>query len=146
MNHKKILDLVNHKKILSINIYGLFAGDRILEINGKRLVDVTHQQAVEIIKDAPKTCMLIIQRGVSLSFKSSRKSSRSSPGSVGQPSPMTLTKDGSDTHLSLVNTATSDVQSSTVSANDEASSGSGTVGVPTDQPYPFVDDGEDSVT
>ena len=115
-------------------------GDRILEINGKRLVDVTHRQAVEIINDAPKTCMLIIQRGVSLSSRSSRKSSRSSPGSVGQPFLMTLTKDGPDTHLSPVNTATSNVQSSTVSADDEASSRSGIVGVPTDKPYPFVDD------
>jgi C-terminal processing protease CtpA/Prc len=52
---------VNHKKILSTNIYGLFAGDRILEINGKRLVDVTHRQAVEIINDAPKTCMYVTQ-------------------------------------------------------------------------------------
>jgi hypothetical protein len=59
---------------------------------------------------------------------------------------MTLTKDGPDTHLSPVNTATSNVQSSTVSADDEASSRSGIVGVPTDKPYPFVDDGEDCVT
>lgn len=122
----------------------MFAGDRILEINGKSLVDVTHRLAVEIIWDAPETCLLIIQRGVSLSSRSSLKSSRSSPGSVGQPSP--LTKDGPDTNLLPVNTATSDVQSSTVSADDEASSGSGTVGIPKDKPYPFVDDGKDIVT
>lgn len=85
--------------------------------------------------------MLIIQRGVSLSSRSSIKSSRSSPGSVGPPSP--LIKDGPDTQLSPVNTATSDVQSSTVSAVDEASSGSGTVGMPKDKRYPFVDDGKD---
>lgn len=100
---------------------------------------MTHKQAVEIIRDATESCLLVMERGHSLSSRSSVKSSRSSAGSAGQPG----TKDMTDVNVSPP--VADQVFRTNSNADTEDGSGTGSNASETEsksKPYPFVDKGK----
>ena len=77
-------------------------GDRILEVNGISLKSVTHKQAVEIIKRAPRHCQLLIDRSIHVNVPMSIKKTSSRNQIPDRPFVVELRKGVGGLGLSLV--------------------------------------------
>ena len=99
---------------------------------------MTHKQAVEIIRDATESCILVMERGHPISSRSSLKSSRSSAGSIGQSStnesiePEVVAETLAKPDIHVVETGTSSENTERRSPVESENQ---------DKPYPFVKDG-----